>query len=73
MDYLSSWLVEPEEGSKCVTVNTLELNFSNWQFFEGVLKRVRPLKTLIIRECMRDQRFDMMKFRKILVEKSDLF
>jgi hypothetical protein len=56
-----------------VTVTTLELNFSHQQFFEGVLKRVRPLKTLIIRESMRDQRFDMMKFKKILAEKSDLF
>jgi hypothetical protein len=73
MDYLSSWLVEPDESSNCVTVTTLELNFSHQQFFEGVLKRVRPLKTLIIRESMRDQRFDMMKFKKILAEKSDLF
>ena len=41
------------------------------QFFEGVLKRVRPLRTLIIRESMREARFDMMKLKKILFEMHD--
>jgi hypothetical protein len=54
-DYISTWT--SLKGYEKIKIETLEINFSHWEFYDGVLSRIEPTKCLIIRESIKTGRF----------------